>query len=340
MESESFNSQGSKRTSYGFIIRRQSSRRTRRGTSKKRRQQPKKNVYRHPALQRTDSSSSVWSNIDDGDDFDSHGASGGANQFASLIDIYADDASTSSHLNVHHTVRQRSSIMKLNDVLADVQAFQDDANFAPTLKRPKSQKQTSRPSTKPVPRIELDLDCTAFFDDETPDLDIPSECTSTSTAMTDTSITKPAGKPASSWSSLEEDELLAYLTPRSSSITLEQELPAQMQALKIAIPKSSPGSGTQEEQFDSAYSSLDIRDTDVAPHSPASSYTTVVSDADTVVSPSTLQALSTAPKPAGPRPMSNVPSYHPMTPMTEGHHKRHRKSFGRFMKKVKKAMHC
>ncbi|TPX59665.1 hypothetical protein SpCBS45565_g07681 [Spizellomyces sp. 'palustris'] len=272
---------------------------------------PRKNVYHHPALTRTNSTSSIWSDIsiDEGDieeeTFDE----------IDLVDSYANRTiNRSTFLVPDHDLHARRSIMMLEGLLDDVQAFKDDVRFAPTLKRP------------PIVRLQESLDNISMtvetgsewsrWEEEkllqylapnnasvTPELEIPRlEITPETTLKPD--ATDP--QLDSAYSSLERRKRLTAELYNEGVV----EVPAPAPILTPApAPSKEVASSSQ-----------------IAPKPQVTSKATR--------------------KPAGPRPMGNtkvkVLTHSPTLSSDDSstNAKPQKKGLRRFFRKVKRAMHC
>ncbi|KAI8824121.1 uncharacterized protein EV422DRAFT_564832 [Fimicolochytrium jonesii] len=117
----------------------------------------RKNAYHHPALQRTNSQSSLWSDATSGSDEDDRrehlevrsNESWSKNLYGQeeidLVDAYADEAFEGTDsigglpalpsLKPPRKVRNRRSIMLLDEVIGDVISFKEDVGYDPTLGR-------------------------------------------------------------------------------------------------------------------------------------------------------------------------------------------------------------
>ncbi|KNC99429.1 uncharacterized protein SPPG_05670 [Spizellomyces punctatus DAOM BR117] len=272
---------------------------------------PRKNVYHHPALTRTNSTSSIWSDIS----FDEEDIEEETFDEIGLVDSYANRTlDRSSFLVPDQDLHTRRSIMMLEGLLNDVQAFKDDARFAPTIKRP------------PITRLQGSLDNSSMtvetgsawskWEEEkllqylapnnasvTPELEIPRL-----EIPPETTLKPDATDPQldSAYSSLERRKRLTSELYNEGVV----EVPV---AAPILTPAPAP--------------SLDV---------PSSSE----------IAPKPQITSKATRKPAGPRPMGNtkvkVLTHSPTLSSDDSstNAKPQKKGLRRFFRKVKRAMHC
>ncbi|KAJ3170086.1 hypothetical protein HDU87_008861 [Geranomyces variabilis] len=245
----------------------------------------RKIAYHHPALRRTDSFSSVWSDVIEGDDadsvreqekdgdedsgyisplsFDDVGDSDYRRHFdyddaeiyihqdsdedeCDVFDQhYCDDSSDDykypPFVTLHSTNKQRPeltphhSIMLLDDLLHDVEAFKSDAKYAPTLKSQRSRVFTIRPDD-----TEYKLSSIVIAD-------APASSTPTAveqeevTATTDDTLAGPPPSPV--------DETAAPTpSPSSATLTADDEHDDDAPAIPAADDNVQPGKPTAPQR--------------------------------------------------------------------------------------------